>query len=61
MKMVVHFADAPAHGMRYHDNTVTDDHPAGDPRGAQRTCDMLKLLHVIQKVRRPACSTIHLL
>jgi hypothetical protein len=38
VRIVVHVADAPAHGMEYHDPTVDDDYPNGsvdgtDPKG----------------------------
>ncbi|KAK9833462.1 hypothetical protein WJX81_007302 [Elliptochloris bilobata] len=34
MKMVIHFADAPAHGQKYHEGLIhTDQYPLGDPRG----------------------------
>ena len=41
MKIVIHFADAPAHGLRYHDSTVTDFFSSGDPRGAQGACETI--------------------
>ena len=37
MQVVIHFADAPAHGLQYDDESIDDHHPAGDPRGAQWT------------------------
>lgn len=33
VKMVFHIADAPAHGLRYHDPDVSDRFPQGDPEG----------------------------
>lgn len=31
VNVVFHITDAPEHGLRYHDNTVTDDFPDGNP------------------------------
>lgn len=33
IRMVYHIADSPAHGLRYHHETVTDRFPDGDPDG----------------------------
>ena len=44
MPVVIHFADAPAHGLKYHNGSVEDHHPLGDPRGAREQIrDMWKL------------------
>ncbi len=32
-RMILHFADAPCHGLEYHDDDCSDDHPYGDPNG----------------------------
>ena len=31
--LLYHLADAPAHGLRYHDEDVSDNYPEGDPLG----------------------------
>lgn len=31
-RMIIHFADAPCHGSKYHDG-YSDNYPGGDPRG----------------------------
>lgn len=33
VRMIVHIADAPAHGQRFHDADVSDRFPGGDPDG----------------------------
>ena len=33
VQMVVHIADAPAHGIHYHDPSISDRFPEGDPSG----------------------------
>jgi hypothetical protein len=33
VRMVIHIADAPAHGRRFHHASVSDRFPAGDPEG----------------------------
>lgn len=33
VKMVVHIADAPAHGLQFHPSSVSDRYPRGDPDG----------------------------
>ena len=33
VKMVVHIADAPAHGLQFHSSSVSDRYPRGDPDG----------------------------
>lgn len=35
VRMVVHIADAPAHGFMYHEPLVSDRYPRGDPAGLQ--------------------------
>jgi len=35
VRLVFHIADAPAHGMMYHDVHVSDRYPRGDPTGLQ--------------------------
>lgn len=32
-RVIVHIADAPAHGRLYHDDSMDDNHPDGDPEG----------------------------
>ena len=34
-RMLFHIADSPCHGTRFHDPSVYDDYPNGDPRGLQ--------------------------
>jgi hypothetical protein len=34
-RILFHIADSPCHGTRFHDPSVADDHPNGDPRGLQ--------------------------
>ncbi len=34
-RMLFHIADSPCHGTRFHDPSVGDDYPNGDPRGLQ--------------------------
>lgn len=31
IKLAYHFADAPEHGLKFHDKTVTDNYPNGNP------------------------------
>jgi len=35
VRMVVHIADAPAHGLMYHARLLSDRYPRGDPEGLQ--------------------------
>jgi hypothetical protein len=32
-RLILHIADAPAHGLHFHGETVSDRFPEGDPRG----------------------------
>lgn len=34
-RILFHIADSPCHGTRFHDPSVGDDYPSGDPRGLQ--------------------------
>ena len=42
-RILFHIADSPCHGTRFHDPSVADDHPNGDPRGL-RIEDLLSKL-----------------
>lgn len=48
-QVLIHIADAPCHGKQYHDSSVGDDYPDGDPKG-------LQLDHMMKKL---ADSSIH--
>jgi hypothetical protein len=37
IRLVYHIADSPAHGLRYHDEKITDRFPGGDPDGLDPT------------------------
>ena len=33
VKIIIHIADAPCHGLKYHDSRIPDHYPSGDPDG----------------------------
>ena len=35
MQVLIHIADAPCHGLQFHDSATNDDYPGGDPAGLQ--------------------------
>lgn len=42
-RILLHISDAPCHGKQFHDESVNDDYPDGDPRGLQLS-DLLRCL-----------------
>ena len=43
MQVLIHIADAPCHGLEYHDSSVGDSHPDGDP--SNNPTELLEKLH----------------
>ena len=41
---MIHITDAPCHGRQYHDSTIRDDYPQGDPAGLQLDSLMKQLV-----------------
>ena len=48
-RILFHIADSPCHGTRFHDPSVGDDYPNGDPRGLQIE-DLLSKLEGLQVI-----------
>ena len=43
-KLLVHITDSPAHGSHFHDSTVTDSYPLGDPAGSEHHDGIMRRL-----------------